>query len=338
MYSDGDRLMSWSRRRFLKWAALALGTAPLVGAGCSPRGQGVRETTGHYGSPGLQTPAATPALPAEAPAQGGPHLAVVRGPDPVKLTERAVAALGGIEQFVGSGDRVVIKPNICVDYRGPEYAATTNPDVVATLVRLCLGAGAARVRVMDMPFGGTPESAYEASGIAMAVRDAGGEMVPMNRAKFILTEIPDGVDLKAWEFYGDVVRADAVINVPIAKHHSLAKLSLGMKNLLGVITNPGSIHSNMGQRVADLASLVRPALTVVDAVRILMAHGPTGGDLGDVRRADTVIASHDFVSADAQAATLFGLSGADVAYVRLADRMGLGTMDLDEIDIEEFSV
>jgi len=270
--------------------------------------------------------------------QGQAYLALAHGADPVKLTERAVAALGGIERFVTAGDKVVVKPNICVDYRGPEYAATTNPEVVATLVRLCLGAGAGRVRVMDMPFGGTPESAYEVSGIAAAVREAGGEMVPMNRAKFVRTKIPDGVDLKEWEFYGDVIQANVVINVPIAKHHSLARLSLGMKNLIGVITDPGRIHSNMGQRVADLASLVRPTLTVVDAVRILMNHGPTGGNLADVKRADTIIASHDFVAADSQAATLFGLKGADISYILAADRMGLGTMDLDAIQVDEFSI
>jgi uncharacterized protein (DUF362 family) len=97
------------------------------------------------------------------------------------------------------------------------------------------------------------------------------------------------------------------------------------------------MHGNLGQRVADLASLVRPTLTVVDAVRILVAHGPTGGSLNDVERADTVIASHDTVAADARAATLFGLTGADVPYVRIAAEMGLGTIDLETVDVQEVS-
>ena len=115
------------------------------------------------------------------------------------------------------------------------------------------------------------------------------------------------------------------------------RLSLGLKNLLGVITSPGRIHSNLGQRTADLASLVRPTLTVVDAVRTLMKHGPTGGNLADVRLTNTVIASHDMVAADAYAATLFNLSGADIAYVAAAADMGLGTLDLDQVDVQELS-
>jgi uncharacterized protein (DUF362 family) len=214
-----------------------------------------------------EVPAPTPRSVA-APSGDQAHLAVVRGEDPATITERALAAVGGIERFVKSGDTVVIKPNICVDYNPPEYAATTNPAVVATLVRLCQGAGAKRVQVMDMPFGGTPASAYAMSGIEEAVKAAGGEMVIMNRAKFVETPIPEGRDIDAWEVYRDVVTADVLINVPIAKHHSLARLSLGLKNLLGVVTKPGHLHANLGQRVADLASLLRPTLTVVDAVRV----------------------------------------------------------------------
>jgi uncharacterized protein (DUF362 family) len=265
------------------------------------------------------------------------YLAVARGGDPAAITKAAIGALGGIERFVRSGDDVIIKPNICVDYHPPEYAATTNPTVVATLVTLCLGAGARRVRVMDTPFGGTPESAYAVSGIDVAVRLAGGQMEVMSPVKFEEIDIAEGQDITTWDVYRDVVEADVLINVPIAKHHSLARLSLGGKNLLGVILRPNQMHRNLGQRIADLASLVRPTLTVVDAVRILIAHGPTGGSLNDVQRADTVIASHDMVAADAWAATLFGLTGADIGYVYAAAEMGLGTIDLDGIEIEEVS-
>lgn len=280
-----------------------------------------------------QTEQATPE-----PSGSPPQLAIARGADAAEITRRAVAVLGGMERFVSKGDQVVIKPNICVDYNPPEYAATTNPTVVATLVRLCLGAGARRVRVMDNPFGGTPESAYAVSGIEQAVGAAGGEMVVMHQAKYVEAEIPEGVDINKWTFYKEVLTADAFINVPIAKHHSLARLSLGMKNLLGVITRPGAIHSNLGQRIADLSSLVRPTLTVVDAVRMLMDHGPTGGNLEDVKQADTVIASPDFVAADAQAAALFDLTGSDIGYIKAAAAMGLGTMALESINVEEISL
>lgn len=310
-----------TRRELLRLAGVAAAGMALAGQGCaSPAG-----------SPAGRQP------PAE-PGEGQAYLAVCRGSDPAAITRAAIVALGGIERFVRAGQDVIIKPNICVDYHPPEYATTTNPVVVATLVSLCLGAGAKRVRVMDTPLGGTAESAYAISGIAEAVQAAGGEMEVMGQPRFQRVPIPDGRDLKAWEVYRPVLEADVLINVPIAKHHSLARLSLGAKNLLGVVLKANQFHRNLGQRVADLLSLVRPTLTVVDAVRILVAHGPTGGSLNDVRQTDTVIASHDTVAADARAATLFGLKGEDIAYVRAAAEMGLGRIELDGLRVEEISL
>jgi len=267
-----------------------------------------------------------------------PYLAVARGQDTRAITRAVLAAIGGMERFVKPGDDVVIKPNICVDYRTPEYGATTNPEVVGALVELCLAAGAKRVRVMDSPFGGSPEPAYARSGIGESVKAAGGEMEVMNRAKFLKTDIPEGRELSSWEVYTEVLTTDVLIDVPVAKHHNLARLSLAGKNLLGVVLRPSLMHANLGQRTADLVSLVRPSLTVVDAVRTLMARGPTGGNLGDVRLTNAVIASHDIVAADAYAATLFDLTGPDIAYVKMAADMGLGTLDLDGIKIAELAL
>lgn len=309
-----------TRRRFLTAAGAAVGVA-LFGSGCASQ------------------PAETaPRRQLTAPSGGQAYLAVARGADSAEITQRAIAALGGIERFVKSGHDVIIKPNICVDYHPAEYAATTNPAVVATLVSLCLGAGAKRVRVMDMPFGGAPDSAYAVTGIGDAVKAAGGEMEVMSRVKYVKTAIPEGRDITEWEVYQDALKADVLINVPIAKHHSLARLTLGSKNLLGLVSKPSGIHRNLGQRVADLASLIRPTLTVVDAVRILTAHGPTGGSLNDVKETNTVIASHDLVAADAYGATLFSLTGADIPFIKAGAEMGLGMMDLKSIKVEEISI
>ena len=291
-----------TRRQFIKLTGAAATGQALFGTGCT--------------APPSETDGRTPSDPTGDQA----YLAVARGGDPAATTAAAIAALGGIERFVKSGNDVIIKPNICVNYRAPEYAATTNPTVVATLVSLCLGAGAQRVRVMDTPFPGiTAQSAYEVSEIDQAVEAAGGEMEVMSPVKFV-TE---------WEVYQDVLDTDVLINVPIAKHHSMTRLTLGIKNLLGVITRPNLIHRNLRQRPADLASLVQPTLTVVDAVRIMATGGPTGGSLNYVQQMDTVIASHDFVAADAYAATLFDMTGTDIAYIEAAANMGLGTLDLE---------
>lgn len=265
------------------------------------------------------------------------YMAVARGSDPQEITTKAIEAIGGMKRFVKPGYDVIVKPNICNAYNGPEYASTTNPIVVATLVQLALEAGAKRVRVMDYPFSGSGAMAYKRSGIEDAVKAFGGEMEEMNYAKFVEAEIPHGLDLKKWTFYKPILDADLVINVPIAKHHNLARLTLAGKNLLGVIQDRGSIHRNMGQRIADLTSLVRPQLNVVDAVRMLMDHGPTGGNLADVKEANTVIASHDIVAADAYATTLFGLKPEEISYIAASAAMGLGSMALGELNIVELN-
>lgn len=289
--------------------------------------------------PSAADPNATPTRePTPVPTANQTYLAVAHGDDPRAITRAAVAAIGGMGRFVNSGDEVVLKPNICTDYQTYEYGATTNPQVMAALVELCLGAGAKHVKVMDNPFGGTAESAYARSGIADAVRAAGGEMAFMHRAKYKDTSIPEGRSIQTWPVYQEILNADVLIDVPIAKHHGSTRLSLASKNLIGVVQNPGGLHADLHQRIADLVSLVRPTLTVVDAVRTLMRNGPTGGNLDDVKIQNTVIVSHDIIAADAYATTLFDLQPADIGYVRLGADMGLGTLDLGGIAIEELTV
>jgi uncharacterized protein (DUF362 family) len=254
------------------------------------------------------------------------------------MVRRAIAALGGMERFVPAGANVIVKPNICVAYHTYEYAATTNPWVVGAIVKMCLEAGARSVRVMDNPFGGTAEEAYEISGIAEQVKAAGGEMVVMSRMKFVRTEIPQAEALKETQAYDDALKADVLINVPIAKDHSLARLTLGMKNLMGLIYFREIVHVDMGNSLADLTSLIRPQLTIVDAVRMLMANGPTGGNLADVKEMNTIIASPDIVAADSYAATLFEMQPDELSYIKAGTERGLGRSDLENLRIEEINV
>lgn len=322
-----------SRRDFLVKAGLT--SASLYLAGCAAEQASLLPTPVSSSI----TPTLTPAPTTHGTASyGDVALCAARGEDIAEMTRRVVEAIGGMGRFVASGSDVIIKPNICTDYYPFEYAATTNPVVVGTLVSLALAAGARRVRVMDNPFGGTPQSAYRVSGIEEAVQAAGGQMEVMNNNKFRPAPIPDGVDLQEWVFYQDILDADLVINVPIAKHHGTTGLTLGAKNMMGTILNRGQMHANLHQRIADLTSRVRPALTVVDAVRTLMRNGPTGGNLDDVRLTNTLVASADIVAADSYATTLFGLSAADIGYIQAAASMGLGTPDLSTIKVEEISV
>ena len=353
---------SFNRRTFIR-SILAASAASLAAGACSGRPTPAapaaiaptalpaapptaRSTIPATSIPATSAPTALPSAAAPTailtpqPA-GAAYLAVARGPtaDPAELVRRAVAAVGGIERFLKPGADVIVKPNICNAYHGPEYASTTNPDVVAALVSLCLAAGARRVRVMDDPFSGTPQAAYETSGIAAAVKAAGGQMDTLSRLRFRQTALPVGRIIRQTTIYGDILDADLVINVPIAKTHGGARLTLGMKNLMGIIQNPGSFHaSGLHQAIADLSTVVRPQLTVVDAVRILTANGPTGGNLDDVKRLDTVIVSADTVAADAYATGLFGMKPDAVPHIRLAAEMGLGRIDLDTLKVEEITV
>ena len=332
--------MNLTRREFIRrMAALGLSTAAAgslfswlscTSRESSPMPPAVPST--------LPSPSVSPSVSTPASSAGVSHVAVAHGDSPADMVQAAVKALGGIENFVKNGDDVIVKPNICVAYHAPEYAATTNPEVVSAVVKLCLGAGAKRVRVMDFPFGGTAEEAYDRSGIAEAVKAAGGQMETMSHLKYHEIDIPQGVDIKKWPVYGDAVDADVLISVPIAKHHGMARLTLGMKNLMGLIQNRNQFHSNLGQRIADLTSLLKPRLTIVDAVRILMNHGPTGGNLDDVKMTNTIIASTDIVAADAYAATLFGLTGNDIPATRLGAQMGLGNIDMNNINLEQINL
>ncbi len=297
------------RRRFLKTAAL--------------------------GGMGLALPSLDPLASLAAPA-APPDLAVVRGSSPAGMVRAAIEALGGIGRFVSRGDIVVVKPNIAWD-RVPEQAGNTNPEVVAEMVRLCIEAGARKVKVFDRTVN-DPRRCYVQSGIEPAARAAGAAVDHIDDRKFKEMELK-GLALDSWPLYTEVFEADKVINLPIAKHHGLAKLTLSMKNWMGIMGGwRRRIHQKLDESLVDLAMKVKPALTVLDAVRILTDNGPQGGDLKDVKKIDTVVAGVDQVAVDSFGATLFGMEGRDLGYVRLAARHGFGVMDLNKLRIRKMSV
>jgi uncharacterized protein (DUF362 family) len=208
--------------------------------------------------------------------------------------------------------------------------------VLAALVKLCLEAGAKRVRVMDQPFSGTAAEGYKVSGIRDAVERAGGQMEIMASAKYAPLNFPNGRDLKAAKVYQDILKADVVINVPIAKHHGSAQVTLSMKGLMGVILNRNDIHTALDQRIADLSTAIKPTLNIIDAVRVLTKNGPTGGSLDYVMQANTLIVSHDPVAADAYATQLFfKKKPQDIGYIRIGADMGLGRYDFTNLRVKE---
>ncbi len=265
----------------------------------------------------------------------GTVLAVAKGTSASSNVKRAVAAVGGMKRFVHSGDTVVIKPNICTT-RAPKYAATTNPQVVGTLVSLARAAGAGRVVVMDNPISADPSAAYSASGISSAVKAAGGTMKIMSRAASAYRNYAmPGHFLGSFPLYPDFVNADVLINVPIVKQHGSTGLTIAGKNLMGCTWNRSKMHKSLSQSIAEVNAKLRPELTVVDAMRILVRNGPTGGNLADVKVKNTVLACTDWVAADTYAASrVFGMAAGKVPYLKAAANMGLGTMNLGSVSIK----
>jgi uncharacterized protein (DUF362 family) len=286
------------------------------------------------GVEGLLRSAAAAAPPGPAPA-AAPALAVARNGSPEALTRAAIAQLGGIAKFVSRGDVVVVKPNIGWD-RSPEQAANTNPEVVATVVRLCLEAGAKKVRVMDRSCN-DPRRCYRNSGIldaVTAIADPAATVEFMDDRRFATVEFARGESLHSWAVCQDVLEADKRLSLAIAKHHNSARLTMCLKNTMGVLGgNRGNIHRDLDQMIADMNTRIRFDLYLLDAVRILTGNGPQGGRLADVKRKDTVIASADPVAADAYGATLFGIAGRDVPHVARAAALGLGEIDLARVSI-----
>lgn len=312
------------RRQFIKTAALAGVSLTTLGCMNSAKETNVAPTT--------TTPAATAPTAQSVPAF---DLTVAQGTEPTSLLDRGFKALGGIDRFVKKGANVVIKPNFSVP-RTPEEAATTNTIMVAALVKMCLAAGAREVKVVDQPLNSsTPVLCLERTGIKKAVEEAGGKVFTYNGVREAFRPVNfAGKTLTNFEYVKDVLDADLFINFPILKHHRGAKLTLGMKNLMGLIWDRRYFHSSdLHQGIAELAAFRKPHLTIMDAIRGITDNGPVGP--GPIREYGQVIFGTDQVAIDAYAASLFGMKPQDVGYIRIAAEMGLGQIQWEKLKIQK---
>ena len=257
--------------------------------------------------------------------------------EPAHLFNQALFALGGMNQFISQGDSVVLKPNIGWA-RAPEFAANTNPDLVAEVVKSCLDAGAKEVKVFDRTCN-DPRRCYIASEIEEKAEEAGAEVSQIRKNKYSKVKLEQGKVLKEWEIYSDYLEADKVINIPIAKHHSLSRVSLGVKNLMGVMGgNRGSIHTGFDQKLADITSAILPTLTIIDAYRILIANGPTGGNPADVKLQKSLIASSCVVTADYLGMDLFSLQLNQVGHIKEMVDRGINKFDLANLNFKQIDL
>ncbi|MBF0438036.1 MAG: DUF362 domain-containing protein [Magnetococcales bacterium] len=260
-----------------------------------------------------------------------PLMAVVRGARTTPMVQEAVEKLGGISRFVARGDRVLLKPNVGWD-RQPEQAANTGPELVGAVVQMCREAGAASVWVTDVSLN-DPRRCFVRSGIETAVHAAGGQVRLAGREDFVETDM-GGKVLKVWPVARFFHEVDKVINLPIVKHHSLSACTLSMKNWYGVIGGQRNrLHQAIHDSIVDLATAVRPTLTIMDATRVLKRNGPTGGNLADVARGETIIASLDEVALDSFCLGFLDLLPDAVPFLALAQERGLGKVAWRELSV-----
>ena len=253
--------------------------------------------------------------------------------EPRALVAEAMKNLGGMSRFVSRQDVVVLKPNIGWD-RTPEQAANTNPDLVAEVVRQCWQVGAKRVIVTDVSCN-EPQRCFHRSGIMAAALAAGAEVILPDPDRFREVDL-GGVVLKNWPVFTPFLEADKVINLPIAKHHLLTGVTLGMKNWYGILGGlRNRLHQQIHQSLADLAGFMLPTLTVMDCYRVLARNGPTGGNLEDVILKKTVVAGTDPVAIDSYVAKAYwNLEAAQLPYLEMAAARGLGTTDFASLDVK----
>ncbi len=270
----------------------------------------------------------------------GPYdLIAVRGGEPAQMFDLAMEAAGGMSKWVKKGQTVVVKPNAAWDVP-PERAANTNPELVGRIVEHCIEAGAKQVYVFDNTCDKW-DLCYKNSGIEQAVKDAGGQMVPGHTESYY-HEVPvvKGKSLKTTQVHELILESDVFINVPILKHHGSTRLTIAMKNLMGVVWDRRWWHKNdLHQCIADYCTFYRkPDLNIVDAYRVLLRNGPRGVSIDDVVEMKSLMISEDIVAVDVAATLLFGIEPDEVNYIGIADQMGIGTADLSKLNIKRIRV
>jgi len=266
------------------------------------------------------------------------ELVAVKGTDPATMFDEGINAIGGMSEFVKPGQTVVVKPNIGWD-AVPERAANTNPALIGRIVKRCYESGAKSVSVFDNTCDEW-KNCYVNSGIEEEVKNAGGKIVPGNSESYYReVDVPRGKSLISTKVHELILDSDVFINVPVLKSHSSAKLTIAMKNLMGVVWDRRYWHKNdLHQCIADYTSYKLPDLNIVDAYRVMKRNGPRGVSTEDVIMLDSLLISKDIVAADAAATKLFGLEPEDIPYIAIANEMGLGVMDLSKVNIKRIKM
>ncbi len=262
-------------------------------------------------------------------------MVAIRNGEPDVMFDAAIKTYGGMQTFVKKNQKVLLKPNVGWDV-SPERGGNTHPKLVKRVVEHCYQAGAKEVYVFDHTCDDWRRT-YATSGIEKAVNDAGGKMVPANTENYYQhVNINSGKNMKDAKVHELILDCDVFINMPILKNHSSTRLSISMKNMMGVVWDRGFWHRNdLHQCIADYSTYgKKPVLNIVDAYYVMKRNGPRGVSVDDVVIMKSQILSTDIVAADAAAAKLFGIEPDEVPYIKIADSMGIGKKNLSSLSIK----
>jgi uncharacterized protein (DUF362 family) len=245
------------------------------------------------------------------------------------LTRKVFDAAGGIKKFISKGDVVVIKPNISWA-RAPHLAATTNPEVMQAVIELCQEAGAKKIRIADNTIHDA-RRCFAITGVGSVAKKTGADLI-VPRDSLMREMNLHGHRLDVWPVFTPIIEADKLINLPVAKDHGLSVLTLGLKNWIGAVGGRRSaLHQDIHQTIVDLAQFFKPTITLIDATRIMINNGPSGGNESDVKTKNRLILSNDPVAADTKAASLFDLDPNKIGFIHLGNKWKLGTSDLTKL-------
>ncbi|BBO91168.1 DUF362 domain-containing protein [Desulfosarcina ovata] len=263
------------------------------------------------------------------------RICIARGVDRKRLVRQAFAALGGMQAFVNPGERVLLKVNAAFA-SPPGLGATTHPDLVKAVVRLCLEAGAKKVTVTDNPIN-DPASCFALSGIDAAARQAGADVIVPRQSLFQRFSLTGGRLVRDWPVLAaPLLQADRIIGLAPVKDHHRSGASMTLKNWYGLLGGRRNIfHQDVHTLIAELAVMIRPTVVVLDGTQSMITNGPTGGSLSDLKPTGTLIVSTDPVAADAAGAALLGKQAQDLPFIARAEKAGAGTTDYRALNLKE---
>ncbi|MEM4920800.1 MAG: DUF362 domain-containing protein [Candidatus Nezhaarchaeales archaeon] len=257
------------------------------------------------------------------------RVALFRGSNPIEVVVKALEAIeSDLMPLLHSKRSILVKPNyITADH--PSTGVTTDARVVEGVVKFFKERGVDDIVIGEGSGFADTFEAFRVAGVDKVAERWNVKLVDLNRDEFVEVRPPNPLALKRVKVAKTALER-AIVSVPKLKVHRLATVTLGLKNMMGALESKGSMHNGrLHENIADLASVLKPALTVIDGI--------IAGELHEMSRCpiemNVIVASTDPVAADAVGSMIMGIDPKEVKHLVLAERKGLGTLRLEEIEI-----